>query len=152
MRRLLYLLLVFLFVLPVFAVEEDGGEEYDFYSDSNYYDDYDYAPYSYQNVYMLPSDARIITSADVEPTEVEVSAQALDPVTPSNSNGLKSVLLNVIGDYSAIVVEYRYTNTNGTYNYVREVQPDYVWLCSAGLFALLLYCCFRLGGGWLCRI
>lgn len=110
-----------------------------------------YVPYAYQQVYALPDNARIITAEDLEPSGVDISVQALDPVTPSNSNGLKAILLDIIGDYSAITVEYRYTNSNGTYNYLREVQPDYVWMGSALLFIVLIWCTFKLGGAILCK-
>lgn len=138
MKRMLLLLVVVLVLLvPVGAVEEESLDNY--------------VPYTYQEVYALPDNTRIITADDVEPTDVEISAQALDPVTPSNANGLKAVLLDVLGDYSAIVVEYRYTNTNGTYSYTREIQPDYVWMASAGMFALLIWCTFKLGGAFLSK-
>lgn len=76
-----------------------------------------------------------------------VSVMSLNPITPSDTSGLKAVLLELIGDYDAVVVEYQYQNNNMTgYNYLREVQPDYVWLCSCGLFAIVIYCVFRLGG------
>lgn len=133
-----------LLVTSAAAVGGEGGLYGDGYVDP-------VVPYTYQEVYALPDGARIITADDIEPTSVEISAQTMEPITPSNSNGMKSVLLNVLGDYSAIVVEYRYTNTNGTYSYQREIQPDYVWMASAAIFALMIYCCFRLGGGWLCR-
>lgn len=135
-RVLSVFLVLFSLVVPCFAEGES---------------DLDYVPYSYQEVYALPEDARIITAADVEPTEVDISVQALDPVTSSNANGLKAVLLNILGDYSAIQVEFRYQNTNGTYSYVREIQPDYVWLCSAALFGLLVFCTCKAGGAFLCK-
>lgn len=76
-----------------------------------------------------------------------VQVMSLNPITPEDSSGLKAVLLELIGNYDAVVVEYQYQNSNMTgYNYLREVQPDYVWLCSAGLFSLVIYCVFRLGG------
>lgn len=138
--KLLPFFLFSLFVLPVFAVEEEGEGDDDFY-----------IPYTYQQVYALPDGARIITADDVEPTDVDISVQALDPVTPANSNGFKSVLLDVLGDYSAIVVEYRYTNTNGTYSYLRETQPDYVWIASACIFGAMIWSLFRLVGVFFCK-
>lgn len=75
----------------------------------------------------------------------------LSPVTPDNTNGLVSVVLSVIGDYNPIVAEHRYQTSSGTWNYVREIQPDYTWLVSAAIFALVLYCVFRLWGGILCK-
>lgn len=148
-RRIFSVLLVsLLFVVPAFAAEGPEvvppDEEFPDLSSG-------YVPYSYQQVYALPDNARIITAEDLEPSGVDVSVQALDPIKPSNSNGLKAILLNILGDYSAITVEYRYTNSNGTYNYLREVQPDYVWMGSALLFIVLIWCTFKLGGAILCK-
>lgn len=81
-----------------------------------------------------------------------ITYSVLSPVTPSNTNGLVSVVLSLIGDYNPIVAEHRYQNINGTYSYVREIQPDYPWLVSVALFALVLYCVFRMWGGIFCRI
>lgn len=135
-RFVLFFSVLSLLILPSFAAGSGEGE---------------YTPYVYQDVYALPRNARIITADDIEPTDVEISVQALDPIKSSNSNGLKAILLNILGDYSAIQVEMRYTNTNGTYSYVREIQPDYVWFASAGIFALLLFCTCKAGGAILCR-
>lgn len=74
-----------------------------------------------------------------------------DPVTASNSNGFKSVVLDLLGDYEAIVVEYAYENNNGYVTYVREIQPDYPWLIGAAIFAIVLYCTIRLGAKILCN-
>lgn len=69
------------------------------------------------------------------------------PVTPSNTSGLKSVLLSLIGSYDPIIAEYQYQNQNNTYySYLREVQIDYVFICSFLMLALVVYCLFRLGG------
>lgn len=74
---------------------------------------------------------------------------ATNPVT--SATGLKGVLLDVLGNYDAIVVEHRYTTSSGSYNYVREIQPDYPWLCSAALFVALLWSVFAIGGRIICR-
>lgn len=71
---------------------------------------------------------------------------SVSPVQPSDTSGLKSALLAVLGSYDPVVVEYQYSDRNGYTNYLREVQPDYVWLCSCALLALVIYCLFRLGG------
>lgn len=153
-KRVLAFLLIFsLFVLPSFAEEGSSVEVSEV--DTSVFDiggsNIPYAPYSYQQVYALPDNARIITADDLEPSEVDISVSALGPITPNNSNGLKSILLGIIGDYSAITVEYRYTNSNGSYNYLREVQPDYVWMGSVLLFIVLVWCTFKLGGAILCK-
>lgn len=82
-------------------------------------------------------------------TLVGVNSYSLNPITPSETSGLKSVILSLIGDYDAVVVEYSYQNSNGYMSYVREIQPDYVFLCSCGIFLVIIYCTFRIGGALL---
>ena len=80
-------------------------------------------------------------------TPTAVNVYALNPITPQSTTGFKSVLLSLIGDYDAVVVEYQYQNPNNSYyNYLREIQPDYCWLCSAAIFLVIVYSTFRLGG------
>lgn len=78
-----------------------------------------------------------------------VVATGLAPVTPSDTTGLKAVLLSFIGNYDPPVVQYEYTTSNNYKQYVNEIQPDYVWICSFALIALFIYCLFRLGGALL---
>lgn len=75
-----------------------------------------------------------------------ISVFSVSPVEPSDTTGLKSALLGVLGNYDPVIVEYEYSDRNGYRNFLREVQPDYVWLCSCALLALVIYCLFRLGG------
>lgn len=78
---------------------------------------------------------------------VDVQLTSVGPVTPSDTSGLKSVLLSLLGDYDPIIAEYRYMNQNSSYySYLREVQPDYVWIAAAVMLGLVIYCLFRLGG------
>lgn len=70
----------------------------------------------------------------------------LSPVTPSDTSGLKAVLLSFIGDYDPPIVQFEYTTSNNYKQYVNEIQPDYVWICSFALIALFIYCLFKLGG------
>lgn len=76
--------------------------------------------------------------------------------TPDNGNtsiptgSLRYVLSQVIGPYSPVVVQYQYTNGTNT-QYLREIMPDYQWMISAAIFALVLYCVFRLWGAILCK-
>lgn len=78
-----------------------------------------------------------------------VVATGLAPVTPTDTSGVKAVLLSFIGDYDPPVVQYEYTTNNNYKQYVNEIQPDYVWICSFALIALFIYCLFKLGGGLL---
>lgn len=75
-----------------------------------------------------------------------ITVSSVSPIKPSDTSGLKSALLGVLGNYDPVIVEYQYSDRNGYTNYLREVQPDYVWLCSFALLALVIYCLFRLGG------
>ena len=77
----------------------------------------------------------------------DISLASVSPVTPSSTSGLKAALLGILGNYDPVIVEYQYSGSNGYTNYLREIQPDYVWLCSAALLALVIYCLFKLGGG-----
>lgn len=81
-----------------------------------------------------------------------ISLMSVSPITPSDTTGLKAVLLDLLGSYDPVIVEYRYQNYNqSTYSYLREVQPDYVWMGSFLLLCLFVYCIFKLGGGLLCN-
>ena len=89
------------------------------------------------NVGTSPSDP-VLTNA--------VVATGLAPVTPTDTTGLKAVLLSFIGDYDPPVVQYEYTTSNNYKQYVNEILPDYVWICSFALISLFIYCLFKLGG------
>lgn len=84
---------------------------------------------------------------DPSVTITDISLASVSPVTPSSTSGLKAALLGILGNYDPVIVEYQYSGGNGYTNYLREIQPDYVWLCSAALLALVIYCLFKLGGG-----
>jgi len=103
----------------------------------------------------------VVSSPDVNVTIVEPSASlgtlvgtsvySVSPVTPEDSTGLKAVLLEFLGSYDAIIVEHEYQDDNGQVIYVRDIQLDYVWICSCAFLALVIYCLFKAGGGLLCR-
>lgn len=88
------------------------------------------------------------SSANPVLTDV-VTTTGLAPVTPSDTTGVKAVLLSFIGNYDPPITQYEYTTNNGYKQYVNEIQPDYVWICSFALIALFIYCLFKLGGGLL---
>lgn len=108
-------------------------------------------------VYVLsqPSidDSGVVENVGIDPvndtiTDINILS-SVAPVTPSDTSGLKAVLLGLLGDYDPVIVEYQYQSSQGYNNYLREVQPDYVWLCSFALLALMIFCIFRLGGALL---
>lgn len=82
---------------------------------------------------------------------VGVELRSLNPIQPSGGNSLKDSLLSFVGDYDAVVVEYQYQSQTGNYQYLREIQPDYVWMCSVALLIVFIFCLFRLGGAILCK-
>lgn len=93
---------------------------------------------------LVLSDSSQLTS-DMELQNVSVLT-SVSPVGPSDTSGLKSVLLSFLGDYDPVIVEYEYQSSNGYTSYLREVQPDYVWMGSFLLLSLFVFCLFRLGG------
>ena len=108
-------------------------------------------------VYVLsqPSvdDPEVVEDVGIDPvndiiTDVNILT-SLAPVTPSDTSGFKAVLLGLLGNYDPVIVEYQYQSSQGYNNYLREVQPDYVWLCSFALLALMIFCIFKLGGALL---
>lgn len=88
-----------------------------------------------------------VGTAPFDPVLTDISMlTGLSPVTPSDTSGLKAVLLSFIGDYDPPIVQFEYTSSNNYKQYVNEIQPDYVWICSFALIALFIYCLFKLGG------
>lgn len=76
-----------------------------------------------------------------------VSRVSVPPVTPSSTSGLKAALLTVLGNYDPVVVVYQYnTSSSGYSSYATDIQPDYVWIASAVLLCLVIWCLFKLGG------
>lgn len=82
---------------------------------------------------LVDGDARIVTTSS-------------NPIGPEDTSGLKAALLKVLGPYDAIIVEYQ---RGSTASY--QVFQDDVWLCSFWLLAIVIFCLFRLLGGWLVR-
>lgn len=79
-----------------------------------------------------------------------VSRVSVPPVTPSSTSGLKAALLSVLGNYDPVVVVYQYnTSSSGYSSYATDIQPDYVWIASAVLLCLVIWCLFKLGGALL---
>lgn len=85
-----------------------------------------------------------------ELTLQSVTLYSDNPITAADSSGLKAVLLSLIGDYEATVIDYTYSNSSNYLSHSIEIQPDYVWIASFCMVALMIFCLFKLGGG-LCR-
>lgn len=98
-------------------------------------------------------DSEVVENAGIDTVNDTITDinfySSVAPVTPADTTGLKAVLLGLLGNYDPVVVEYQYQSSQGYNNYLREVQPDYVWLCSFALLALMIFCIFKLGGALL---
>lgn len=86
-----------------------------------------------------------ISSIDIQPLYTPDQGSTTIP-----AGSLRYVLNQIIGPYSPVVVQYQYTNGSNV-AYLREIMPDYQWMISAAIFALVLYCVFRLWGAILCK-
>lgn len=96
----------------------------------------------------LASDVSVDNSSIDTPTP----AYTLDNGSDSPASGsLKALIEDIIGDYSPVIVEYRYSNNNNSYGYIREVQLDYEWIFSAVVFVVCLFCVFKGVFAWICR-
>lgn len=94
----------------------------------------------------LPPDEFFETEDDYS---IEVLALQTNPNTPlTSASGLKGIMLNLLGAYDPPITQFRYqSNTSTNYTYVNDIQPDYPWMCSAAIFAIVLFCVFKLLGG-----
>lgn len=143
-KLILPFLLCLSLALPVSAVEDTGGETETPVEETEAVPDCGSDMDSYGGSGL---DSGLLDDA----TLVGVEVYGLSPVTPSDTTGLKSVLLEFIGEYDPVIVEYEYENNNGYSSFLREVQPDYVWLASCAFLALFVLSVFKLGGAVLCR-
>lgn len=98
------------------------------------------------------------TESSSEPTEPattehivsEEVVRSVSPVTPTDANGFKAVLLSLFGDYETVVTEHRYISSNGYTSVQVTTEPDYAWMIASAIFTVVLYCLFRLLGGVMC--
>ena len=85
-------------------------------------------------------------SGDPVPDPTEVHTEVLR-ISASDTSGFHAVVLGLLGDYNPIVKDYTYTSTQGYTSHSIDIQPDWSWICSAAIFALIIFCLFRLIGG-----
>lgn len=64
-------------------------------------------------------------------------------LSPEDTNGLKAVLLDLIGDYETEVTDYEYRNTQGSIQHSISIERDWVWIMSCCLFIVFLFGVFR---------
>lgn len=68
-------------------------------------------------------------------------------ISASDTNGFKSVILALIGDYDVITKDYTYQAYSGSVSHSIEQQEDYPWMISAAIFIIVVYCFLRMLGG-----
>lgn len=74
-------------------------------------------------------------------------------ITAADATGLKAVMLSLIGDYETVVTDYTYqSGSSGYYTHSINIERDWSWICSCGVFAIVLYCTFKAIGGFLWRV
>lgn len=99
----------------------------------------------------LPVSGQIIDTPSVGTLEFvpASSTNTVLRVSASDTSGLHSIILSMIGDYNPIATttEYKYPYGNGYQSrYQVDVSPDWSWICTAGIFLVIIYCVFRLIG------
>lgn len=125
MKHSILIVFCFLFLLSLSAMAADQEEE----------------------VIEVPANSTIIIEAPEEPQMIGMQVlTSVAPITSSDSDGFKAVILNLLGDYDPTIIEYEYRGQNGTTQYLRQIEPDYPWLCSAAIFLVVVWSVFRLGG------
>lgn len=72
-------------------------------------------------------------------------------ISANDANGFKAVILGLLGDYETVITDYEYRNATGNVQHSIDVSPDYSWICGCGVFAIVIWCFFRLVGGFLCN-
>lgn len=92
---------------------------------------------------VLPSYAEPLSLRSVNVSNETISA--------SDANGFKAVVLDLLGDYTTVITDYTYQNTQGYTQHSIDVTPDWTWISSAGIFIIVVFCSFRIIGGLLCN-
>lgn len=80
----------------------------------------------------------------------ETSTLQVLRVSPSDTSGLHSLFLTLIGDYNPVVKDYTYQSTQGYTSHSIEITPDWSWIMTAALFIIVVYCFLRIVGGLIC--
>ena len=93
----------------------------------------------------------IVINITNEKEEGELKLVAVDTnvtrISSSDTNGFKSIILAMIGDYDVITKDYTYQTYQGSTQHSVAHQEDYPWMISAAFFLVVLYCMLRMLGG-----
>lgn len=61
-------------------------------------------------------------------------------------NALKDVIINLIGEYEPITIDYDYVNSLGDTVHAVAIEKDWAWIWSCIVFIVVVYCVFRVIG------
>lgn len=126
-------------LVPFYCYAVDVSDT-DSVSDSRVYNDY------YTDVHVEPIINTLPEGDLIEVKEVKTR------VSSSDSNGLKAIILSLIGDYETVVTDYTYQSSNGYYSHSIQIERDWSWIVSACIFALVIFCTIRGIVALACRI
>lgn len=107
---------------------------------------------SFTICYSVYAESNDEISINYNPENVNVKAGentniSVMKISSSDTTGLHSILLRLIGDYNPIVKDYTYTSSNGYTSHSIDISPDWSWIMTAALFIIVIYCLFRFLGG-----
>lgn len=95
-------------------------------------------------------ELKVTYSPDEITVGSETSTLQVLRVAPSDTSGLHSLFLTLIGDYNPVVKDYTYTSSQGYTSHSIEITPDWSWIMTAALFIIVVYCFLRIVGGLIC--
>lgn len=99
---------------------------------------------------ILSRSAAPIASNVIEGELVKVE-QTRETVRPQDANGLKAIMLTLIGDYETVTTDYTYQSSNGYYSHSITTERDWSWIMTCALFVVVMWCVFRGVVAILCR-
>lgn len=92
-----------------------------------------------------------VYSLSNEPLQLRSVNVSNETISASDANGFKAIILGLLGDYTTIITDYTYQNQQGYTTHSIDVTPDWSWVCSAGIFVVVVFCSMKMIGGLLCN-
>lgn len=103
-------------------------------------------------VYADTTDSAISYKIDDNDLTLVSVESSLKKVSSEDTNGLKSLLLEIIGDYDTVITDYTYqSGGSGYYSHSISIERDWAWIMTCALWIVITFCAFRIIGGILCR-
>ena len=76
--------------------------------------------------------------------ELVSATSSVQRISASDATGFKAVMLSLIGDYETTITDYEYRTGSSSYtSHSINIERDWSWICSCGIFAILVWCTFR---------